>query len=286
MTIRFNPRWLLVFTLLFSFQLARAQVVIPPVVSFDVGDTNNPDSQLWDLQGTYRLDVLVQQKNGIATPFRLSFVLLQDPSGKLSSPTNDNTEEMEITENGVFAVTPKVTGKVTGAGGTAQVTLNFNVTGSGTLSGQAVDTVKASFKVKAETDPSGNLVGISVGKFSATLSGQGSISGKVPDFSMPMPNGANATWNLSFQIAGLQKISGSLIATTPVRAMGFDLSGKYNGIFNLKAKGANDVQDTSSGIGSSGKIQILPTFDSMSFNGKVLGQRLLFSADNDTTSSD
>jgi hypothetical protein len=281
MTIRFNPRWLLVFALVFTLQISRAQtpVVIPPVVSFDLGDTNNPDSQLWDLQGTYRLDVLVQQKNGLATPFRLSFVLLQDPTGKLSSPTNDNTEEMEITDNGLFAVLPKVTGKVTGSGGTAQVTLNISVTGSGTLSGQPVDAVKASFKVKAETDPSGNLVGISVGKFSANISGQGSISGTVPDFSTPMPNGANATWNLSLQMAGLKSIAGSAIATTPNRALGFDLSGKYNGIFNISAKGAGDVQDTSPGTGASGKIQVLNTFDSMSFNGKILGQKLLFSAD-------
>ncbi len=284
MTIRFNPRWLLVFSLVFSLQLCRAQtnpVVIPPVVSFDVGDTNNPDSQLWDLQGVYRLDLLVVQKNGIATPFRLSFVLLQDPSGKLSSPTNDNTEEMEITENGFFAVLPIVTGKVTGSGGTAQVKLNFKITGSGTLSGQTVDTVSATFKVNAETDSSGNLIGTSIGKFSAKLSDQGSISGTVEDFSTPMPNGANATWNLSLQIAGLKKIGGSATMTTPNRAMGFDLSGKYNGIFNITAKGTTDVQDTVTGIGASAKMQVPSTFDRVAFKGKVLGQSLLFSAFND-----
>jgi hypothetical protein len=74
--------------------------------------------------------------------------------------------------------------------------------------------------------------------------------------------------------------------TTPGRSMGFDLTGKFNGIFNLTAKGVNNVQDTVSGAGASAKMQLNPALDSISFKGKVLGQSLLFDASNDSASSD
>jgi len=285
MTIRFNPRWLLVISLVFSLQVCQAQstppVVIPPLVSFDLGDTNNPDSQLWDLSGQYTLDMLVLQKNGLALPVSLSFTLIQAPNGKISGPTNDNTEALIVNENGFFAVAPRVTGKVTGSDGMARVQLSIRFAGTGQIANGPTTSVNGSFSVVAETDSSGNLIGTRVGKFSVNISGEGSTSGKVEDFSTPMPFGANSTWNLSLQMVGLKKIAGSAVITTPGRALGFDLSGKYNGIFNVAAKGVNNVQDTVSGVGASARMQLTPAFDSIAFKGKVLGQSLVFSAFND-----
>jgi hypothetical protein len=281
MTIRFNPRWLFVLSLVFSLQLCRAQVEVPPFVNFSLGDTNNPDSMLWDLQGTYSLNLNVVQRNGLVLPVNINFILLQDASGRLSSPTNDNTEALNVSDNSFFAVLPRVTGKVTGSGGTARVQLSIRFAGTGQVSGQPTSRVKGTFSITAETDPTtGNLVGTKNGKFSINISGMGSASGIVnaDDFSTPMPNGANATWTLSLQLVGLKKITGDAVITTPNRAIGYDLSGKFNGVFNIACKGVNNIQDTTSGIGSSFKMQIAPTFDSGSFQGKVLGQNLSFTA--------
>jgi hypothetical protein len=152
MTIRFNPRWLLVSALLFSLQFCRAQVDVPPTISFDLG-SNAPDTQLWDLSGAYRLDLLVEERDGaIQTPMRLSFILNQDGKGKLSSPTNDNTEEMDFGDNSLLTVYPRVTGKVTGSGGTARVHFSIHVTGYGMLAGQTINSFSAMLTVPVGGD--------------------------------------------------------------------------------------------------------------------------------------
>src|SRR6185437_2884828 len=89
MRTRFNFCWLFVSILLFSLQFCGAQpVVIPPTFSFNLGSTNNPESQLWDLNGNYAVDVLVEGRNA-AVPVEIAFTLLQSPSGKLFTTTND-----------------------------------------------------------------------------------------------------------------------------------------------------------------------------------------------------
>jgi hypothetical protein len=131
--------------------------------------------------------------------------------------------------------------------------------------------------VDAETDPStGLLEGTKLSKFSSHFPGL-NISGPM-EFSTPMPQGTNATWNLSLQLAGLKKLTGTGVITTPSRALGLDLSGTFkNSIFKIKAKGANDVPNALNGAGSSATIQLTPTFDTILFKGKVLGQKLYFS---------
>lgn len=283
MRIRFNPRWLLVPALLFSLQFCRAQVEVPPVVSFDLGSPDAPETQLWDVGGNYSLDLLIAQKNTLQTAVRLTFNLVQDANGKLSSPTNDFFETLQIGDNSFFVGLPKISGKVTGSGGTARVHFTVKFSGNGTLAGQTVNSMKASLTVDAETDPvTGTLEGTKISKFSASFSGFPGISGTMgvttPAFSTPMPNGTNGSWDLSMQIAALSKVTGTALLTTPSRPLGYDLSGSFKkGTFNIKAKGANDVPDSVSAVGSSAKIQMPDTLDSLLFNGKVLGQKLFFS---------
>jgi len=276
MTIRFNPRWLLVPALMFSLQFCRAQIDVPPSISFNLGDSNSPDAQLWDLGGSYRLDLTVMN-NGFATPVGLSFILIQDGKGNLSSPTNDNTEEMDVTDNGVFTVTPTVKGKVTGSGGLARVHLTIHVRGSGTLANHNVNSFNASLTVDAETDPSsGDLLGTKKSKFAANFPGLTSIRGQA-DFSTPMPQGANATWNLTLQLAALKKVLGTAIVTTPSRAIGLNVSGELKkGVVKLTAKGSDTVPNTTGGVGAGAAMQLPPTFDSIVFKGHLLGQKLVF----------
>jgi hypothetical protein len=279
MTIRFNPRWLLVPIFLLSFQLCRAQVVVlPSTISFDLGSSNAPDTQLWDLGGAYQLDMIVVDKRGAATEVRLSFNMIQDGNGRLSNITNDNFGELDFGDNSFFAVVPRITGKVTGSGGTAQVHFTIHMTGNGTLAGQTVNSLSSTITVNAETDPTtGLLTGTS--KFSANFPGFLSARGTVSDFTTPMPQGANATWNLSLQLAGLSKLTGTGIVTTSSRPLGLDLSGKLkNGVATIRGIGANNVANTTTiGPGLSATMQIPDPFDSMFFKGKLLGQKLTFS---------
>jgi hypothetical protein len=116
-------------------------------------------------------------------------------------------------------------------------------------------------------------------KFSASFPGFLSVRGTVNDFATPMPQGANATWNLSLQLAGLSKLTGTGIVTTSSRPLGLDLSGKLkNGVATIRGIGANNVANTTTiSPGLSATMLIADPFDSIFFKGKLLGQKLVFS---------
>ena len=285
MTIRFNPRWLFVCVLLFSLQLCRAQIVVPSSLSFDLGDPETENgTQLWDLSGSYQLDVQVVNKNGAATEMRLAFDLLQDGNGRLSNPTNFNIHELDLGDNSLFAVATHITGKVTGSDGTAQVHFTIRFNGDGTLAGQPANSFSGSLSVDAETDQTtGLLFATKTCKFSANVPGMINFRGTMPDFTTAMPNGTNATWNLTLQLAGLTKLRGTGLVTTPSRALGLNLTGNFkNGVITARALGANSVQGaTSDGSGLKAKIQTADPFDSIVLTGKFLGQKLFISTSTD-----
>jgi|GEM_PF-3047423 len=283
MTIRLNPRWLLLPALLFSLQFCRAQIVVPPSISFDLGGTNSPASQLWDLNGSYVLNFTVEQPNGTAVPVQLSFTLIQSPSGKLSNPTNEFGDTLTISDS-TLAIFPHITGKVTGSDGTARVHLIVRFTGSGTLAGRNVNSFSGQFTIDAETaaatdSPDGipELVGIKPSNFSASFPGLANFKGQVPDFVAPLLPGVDGTWNLTLDMVALNKVTGTATATTPSEVLGFDLGGAFKGgIFDVKAKGVNGVPGAVNGTGSSAIILLPPDFSSITLNGKILGQKLSF----------
>lgn len=280
MQIRFNPRWLLVPTLLLSLQLCRAQpIVVPPTLSFDLGSTNIPETQLWDLNGSYAVDLLVVGNKGLAEPVQIAFTLLQDPSGKLSTTTNDLVNCSVVFNDdaqSAFACQAKITGKVTGFGGTARAHFTVRFVGNGQFGGHTT-AIQGSFTVDAETGVTpGQLTGGKLSKFSAVLPGLNTIKGSA-DFAANLPPGADGGWNLTVHLAGLNKLTGTGIITTSSEVLGLDLSGSFKkGLVSVKAKGAADVPNTSNGAGSSGSILIPPTFDTIQFNGKLLGQKMSF----------
>lgn len=288
MRIRFNPRWLLAAALAlcfqFSLQLCRAQVDVPPTNTFVLGDSNSPAAALWDLSGDYSLTVLMEQPKGVEVPVTLTFTLIQDGKGHLSSPTNvNNMYFMSYGDNSSFNVTPHVNGKVTGFGGTARVHMSIHVTGYGTLAGRNVSSLSASFKFDAETDPTtGDLVASRSpgGKVSMHFGSQGSAQGKVFDFDIPTPAGANSTWVLTLQPAVLNRITGTGTISTSSRVLGLDLGGSYkNGFLRIQAKGANNVPNAQDGRGCTAKILLaspFDTLDSLTLNAKILGQKITF----------
>lgn len=280
MTIRFNPRWLLVSALMFSLQFCRAQVQFPSTLSFNMGPAVAQETQLWDFGGSYSLSLLVEERNGIEVPIVLTFNLIQSANGKLSTVSNDFGQGLDISDNSFFAITPRISGRVTGVGGIARAHFTVRFSGSGTLAGHP-DTVpvSGSLTVDAEADGSTNqLIGVKMSKFSASFSSFGSLKGQVRDFSAELPPGVDGSWNLTLQAVALNKVVGTGIIHTPSRSLGLDLSGTFkNDIFKIKAKGANDVQDTQSGSGSSATMILTSEFNSLTLNGKILGQKIVFS---------
>jgi hypothetical protein len=276
MTIRLNPRWLLISALFFSLQLCRAQVQVPPTLSFDLGSSNAPGTRLWDVGGSYNLNLLVDQRSGIEVPVQLSFTLVQDASGKLSTVSND-FQSLVISDNSLFAITPQISGKVTGSGGFARVHFAIHFSGSGNLAAHNDVPVEGSLTVDAETDPSTNQLTSVKCKFSASFSGFSSLKGPT-QFATDLPPGIDGSWNLTLQLVALGKVNGTGTINTPSRSLGLGLSGAFKGgTFKIKARGANDVQDAQDGTGCTATILLSPPFDSLVLNGKFLGQKLSIS---------
>jgi hypothetical protein len=277
MTIRLNPRWLLISTLLFSLQLGRAQV-LPGTLSFDLGSSNAADTKLWDVGGNYQVNLLLQERHAVL-PIQLAFTLVQDSAGKLTSPVDDVGSVVLSDNDSVLAILYRVTGKVSGSGGIARVHFSIRMSGSGTLAGQNVDSFTGSFSVDAETDPTTlQLMGSKSSKFSGNFPGLSSVKGKA-ELVTDLPQGDDGSWNLSMQLVALSKLTGTGVITTPHRNMGLDLSGSTkNGVFKVKARGANDVPNTTSGIGSSATFLLADPFDSIVVKGKLLGQKVSFSS--------
>lgn len=282
MTIRLNLRWLLLPALLFSLQFCRAQVVVPPSITFELGGTNSSASQLWDLNGSYSLNFTVVQGEA-AVPVQLTFTLIQSPNGKLSNASNE-VDTLTISDN-ALAIFTHITGKVTGSGGSARVhmTVHFNGNG-GTLGGHAVTAFGGMFTIDAEASaaadsPDGipELVGNKPGKFTASFPGVVNIRGQVQDFVAPLLPGVDGSWKLTLNMVGLNKITGTAVAVTPSESLGFNLGGPFKGgIFNLKARGANGIAGAQNGAGASANIFLTPDFNSITLNGRILGQKMFF----------
>src|SRR3954464_6385581 len=125
MTIRFNPRWLLVSVLMLSLQFCRAQnIQIPPTLTFDLGTSNSIESQVWDLNGSYVVSLEVLGKNGLSVPVQVAFTLIHSPSGKITTTTNEPVNCSVVFNNddqSAFACQATISGKVTGVAGFARV---------------------------------------------------------------------------------------------------------------------------------------------------------------------
>ncbi len=276
MTIRLNPRWLLVSALLFSFQLCRAQITVPSTLSFDLGSDDPADNKLWDISGSYAVNLNVVSRNGNSIPVQIDFFLQQGPTGKLTTSAGNITGLVfDDDNNSQFAITTKISGKVTGSSGVGRVHFTVKFSGNGPFGGVPNVTVQGSMNVDAETDASsGQLVGTKVTHFTANIVGVNNISGTAHNVSMALPAGVDGTWNLTMNLAGLNKFTGTGIVGLAGQSFGLDLTGKFNGLLNIKATGANDVPDTLSFKGSNAKIFVTPSFNTVQVEGKLLGQKI------------
>ena len=274
MSIRFNFRYLLVSALLFSLPVCRAQITVPSTAIVSFGQT--PDTLLWDLSGTYSLNLVVNEHNGIQVPLTFSYNLIEDAEGNLHGVTNDI---QYLTIGGApFTMAYTITGKITGSGGAATARFTIRIFGNGTVGNQNINTFSAVMTVVASPNPDdGNLEGVA--RFSARFSsGIEGVSGTIPQFSAALPPGVDGTATLNFQIAGFSSVVGTATLTTSSRTLGFLVEGPLrNGVFNCALKGSAAVQDIdTSGVGSNGRAQIDSAFDTAEVTGKFMGQKFNF----------
>jgi hypothetical protein len=243
-------------------------------MSFDLGTDNPTDCKLWDLSGNYDVTFSIQGRNGLSVPVEISFALTQDPSGKISTPAgNVSGLVFNNDDNSSFAITTQITGKVTGSGGFARARFTIHFSGNGTFGGIQNVSVSGSMTVDAETDSEGGLLSGQIRNFTSNMgNGLNHISGK-SDFAAGLPS--DGTWNLTLNVAGLTKFSGTGSIAVSGQTLGLDLSGKLqNQLVKLNAKGAGDVLNTQPGQGSNAKIILTQSFDTLQLDGKLLGQKI------------
>jgi hypothetical protein len=277
MRIRLNLRSVLFLALLISSTLCRAQTV-PGNLTFTFGTTND-GTQLWDLTGTYAVNMTVNTKQGLQVPVSLGFSIRQDAAGNLRGVVGD-FQGLSINDVALVGVSYTLSGKVTGSGGKAEA--KFVVRFSGNASIGEFQNVNFSAVLSVDAVPNsgdGQLEGVA--KFSSHFAGIGheGVTGTIPDFAALLPAGVDGSWTLNLQMIGGNSLAGSAtIATGPGEVLGFNVTGPVNAssaVARLSGIRGGLVTQTISAAGS--KITILSdvTFDDFSLGGKVMGQKLV-----------
>ncbi|HLX70151.1 MAG TPA: hypothetical protein VKV04_11050 [Verrucomicrobiae bacterium] len=278
MRIRFDLRcFLLISAFMFSLSLCRAQTTVPTTVTAGFG--TNDGTQIWDLTGDYSVSATVTLKNGITVPLTVDFHLVQDAVGNLSGVPGD-FRIMDLNGN-AFAVSYRVTGKVTGSGGAARTRFTVRFTGNGQVGSLQTTKISAVLVVNASPNPEdGQLEPITTTKFSAHFTGGlESINGTLPDFAPALPLGVDGTWTLNMQLLGGRSLDGSATITTDAgQIISFTVTGPLNSsgaVARLRGSRALIGGATMSGAGASVTIFSDVAFDDFTVNGKVMGQKLL-----------
>ena len=277
MRIRLNVRCLLVSALLLSLSFCRAQTV-PSEVTFTFGTTND-GTQLWDLTGSYGVNMTVnEKKNGLQVPVTLGFSIVQDAAGNLRGVPGDLQGITLNNDTVLVGVSYKLSGKVTGSGGAAKAKFVVHFTGNASIGGFQNVSFSAVLEVTAVPNSNdGQLEGAA--NFSAHFGGNfEGVNGTIPDFAAPLPPNVNGSWTLDIQMLGGDSLAGSATITTgPGQILGFKVSGPVNtssAIARLRGvRGGVSTQNISS---DNSQITILSdvTFDDFVLNGKAMGQKL------------
>lgn len=280
MRIRLDVRcFLLISALMLPLSLCRAQTTtVPALVTASFG--TNDGTQLWDLTGDYSVSATVTERNGITIPLTVDFHIVQDASGNLRGVPGD-FRILDLNSN-AFAVGYRITGKVTGSGGSAQARFTVRFIGNGQVGSLPNVRFSAVLVVNASPNPEDALLDpITPAKFSARFSGGlESVNGTLPDFDPPLPSGVDGTWTLTLQMIGGRSLNGSATITTgPGQIMGFTVTGPVNGNANsatARLRGSRAISGTTiSGVGSKATIFSDVAFDNFSVNGKVMGQQIV-----------
>jgi len=267
-----------------QFCRAQDEIQVPPTLTFALGSDASTDNKLWDLTGNYDLNLTVVDHNGLSVPVAISFFLNQDANGRLSTPRDNFTGLVfSDADHSAFAILCTVRGKVTGSDGLGRAHFTVRFSGNGSFGGVQNVRVSGSVNVDAEVDAStGELSSTRATRFVANISGVNSVRG-TSDFTTPLPSGVDGTWNLTLNLAGLQRLTGTGVFATQNNAFGLNLRGRFDGTnVRLRARGSAGVPGTRSGRGSNANISLPSDFSTVTVNGRLLGQKVTLNVPVDT----
>lgn len=175
--------------------MARAEVA-SGTYTMDFANT----TALWDVSGTYSANV-----DGLTIDYTMSV----DPGGKI---TGKGSADYRMSGIGGINSDFTFTGTVKSSGNVTRVTMNWKMSGTGTLSGQPFK-FGTNLKVNLEIDHSQLvMVGTVGGKITVSAAGVGNYSETIPPTTMELdlPDKMDGTWKLGMVLATVaSKTSGT-----------------------------------------------------------------------------
>jgi hypothetical protein len=255
MSIAIKTRWLFVAVFVLSLEFCFGQTA-PVNFTFSGADT-----PVWDFTGSFQINQNMQGAGGQDVPLSFSIAITQDPAGQLRG--TDWT--ILGVGNDFVAANYFVSGRVTGGGTAAKVTLLVRLKGEDTIAG-----VFTPFNLVIKYDlqvVEGALVGKSRG--SARFSKLGSATINDANVSLPLAAGMNGSWTLQLSVVALQKLAGSAsIVLSNGRTLPATLSGSF-------ASGRSAVKLTGINEATGSRLNVV-FFDNAaapdSMRGRILGQ--------------
>lgn len=147
-------------------------------------------TSLWDVSGTYTQDI-----GGLSVDYTLSV----DPGGKI---TGYGSAYFGMGGYGSIDIDFDFAGTVKSSGGITRVSMNWKMSGTGSISGYAFKfgaTIKSNFEIDQAAC---TMVGTMSGKITVSMSGYGSQSETIPTTTVELylPDEMNGTWDLGMDL--------------------------------------------------------------------------------------
>lgn len=241
------------------------------LVQLDVTDATN---HIWDASSIDELQTLTFDISEESTDISFAAPFIQTGAGKL---VGAGSTEMQVAAPifvGTVDSTYKVTGSVTGKGGTSKIAFTGTAKGPAEIGGKT-RTVASAFTAKVTVDSPGEFTsGVYVS--AASASGYGGIKEVGPidfawvDVVAAMGSGA---WNLSLQLTNdtVKKVGGSALVTL---SSGAELDLAVKGVYKSKTDATTLVLSGSGeSKGSALKVNMVDS-TIVSIQGKVSGQMI------------
>jgi cytochrome c553 len=188
--------WHAVF-LFVSLPLYSAQQT-PTTVSFSF---TNPVAPVYDLTGSYQFEQQVIEAGGATVPLILGLTLTQDVAGRLHG---SGTTTVQI-GNGSESATYALSGRISGGGKLTRVALVVRWVGVPATAG-ARPPFNILVQYNLQIAPDG-LAGTARGSAKLGQLGNGAIKSAIAG--VPLPPGADGSWNLSMNIVPLSRLGGT-----------------------------------------------------------------------------
>lgn len=256
---------------LLSAQLALAQPVGEGLFHFDASD-----APVWDVSGMYVLDTPMKGAGDQLLPVSYPIQIEHDASGKLRG----QGFVFVIIGDDVVAGEYTVSGGVSGGGQTTKVNFSVTVRGNDFISGAYRKfSIRANYRMVIDSE-SRSLDG----EMSGSVSINGFSSAKLADdeLSLPLPEGVEGAWYISYRFLPLSKFqgTGSMVVSdydspdTPIDLQGDRvLDGKISGSYSSNSRSTSlSFKGVNEGRGATISLKFTDEKEVTKLSFRVLGQ--------------